>query len=128
VLEGSPEFLIGPRVLVFLRVSRDGTLAVLQLYQGKLSVMTIPSPATDAIRIKRRRRAHPSPPPARAAPQPKDTHRLDDLRPPIRRSVADVTPGADGADADGAAGQLRRHAATGVARALALVRDSDVRS
>src|SRR5207248_11679650 len=46
-IEGSPEFVRGERVLVYLAVSRDGTLRVLQLYQGKLSVMTDPLSGDD---------------------------------------------------------------------------------
>jgi hypothetical protein len=41
-VDGSPEFVIGERVLVYVRVAHDGTLRVLQLYQGKLSVFTDP--------------------------------------------------------------------------------------
>src|SRR5215468_1309361 len=51
-IEGSPEFLIGERVLVYLKVARDGSLRVLHLYQGKLSVMTDPLTGDEvAIRI-----------------------------------------------------------------------------
>ena len=36
---GSPEFVSGERVLLFLTANRDGTLRVLNLYQGKFSVV-----------------------------------------------------------------------------------------
>ena len=36
---GSPEFVLGERVLLFLAANRDGTLRVLSLYQGKFSVV-----------------------------------------------------------------------------------------
>jgi hypothetical protein len=38
-IEGSPEFVRGERVLVFLRESRDGTLRVAHLYQGKFTLL-----------------------------------------------------------------------------------------
>lgn len=37
--EGSPEFTLGERVLLFLSTSADGSLRVLQLAQGKLSIV-----------------------------------------------------------------------------------------
>jgi hypothetical protein len=84
-LEGSPEFTIGERVLVYLRVSGDGTLRVLQLYQGKLSVMTDPLTGDDvAIRINGGGVRVLAPLQHGATPPPKDTHRLDDLRHTIR--------------------------------------------
>src|SRR5688572_7943861 len=36
---GSPEFVVGERVLLFLTANPDGTLRVLSLYQGKFSVV-----------------------------------------------------------------------------------------
>ena len=36
---GSPEFLLGERVLLFLTANPDGTLRVLSLYQGKFSIV-----------------------------------------------------------------------------------------
>jgi hypothetical protein len=36
---GSPEFVLGERVLLFLTANPDGTLRVLSLYQGKFSVV-----------------------------------------------------------------------------------------
>jgi hypothetical protein len=36
---GSPEFVLGERVLLFLTRNPDGTLRVLNLYQGKFSVV-----------------------------------------------------------------------------------------
>ena len=94
-LEGSPEFLIGERVLVFLRVSRDGTLRVLQLYQGKLSVMTDPLTGHEmAIRINGGGVRILAPLRRGAAPQPKDTHRLDDLRRTIRAVRGQTSPPA----------------------------------
>src|SRR2546422_6514890 len=38
-IDGSPPVMIGEGGLLFLRVARDGTPRVLQLYQGKLSLM-----------------------------------------------------------------------------------------
>src|SRR5436309_2554740 len=39
-VEGSPEFTVGERVLVFLSRNADGTLRVAHLYQGKFSTVT----------------------------------------------------------------------------------------
>src|SRR5947209_3526997 len=39
-IQGSPEFTVGERVLVFLSRNADGTLRVAHLYQGKFSVVT----------------------------------------------------------------------------------------
>src|SRR5688572_943619 len=36
---GSPEFVVGERVLLFLTANPDGTLRVLSLYQGKFSIV-----------------------------------------------------------------------------------------
>ena len=42
-IEGSPEFHVGEKVLVFLRHNADGTLRVAHLFQGKLSVQHDPA-------------------------------------------------------------------------------------
>jgi Matrixin len=87
-IEGSPEFVIGERVLVYLKEVRDGTLRVLQLYQGKLSVMIDPLTGDEiAIRITGGG-VHVLPPARGATSLPKDTHRLDDLRQTIRAARA----------------------------------------
>ena len=39
-VEGSPEFTVGERVLVFLSRNADGTLRVAHLYQGKFSIQS----------------------------------------------------------------------------------------
>ena len=39
-LEGSPEFLVGEKVLLFLDTNPDGSATVAQLYQGKFSLFT----------------------------------------------------------------------------------------
>ena len=39
-VEGSPEFSVGERVLLFLTTRRDGTLRVAHLYLGKFSIQT----------------------------------------------------------------------------------------
>jgi len=79
-IDGSPEFLIGERVMVYLKVARDGSLRVLHLYQGKLSVMTDPLTGDEvAIRITGGG-VRVLPPRGNATSPPKDTHRLDDLR------------------------------------------------
>ena len=86
---GSPEFSIGERVLVYLKVARDGTLRVLQLYQGKLSVMTDPLSGDEvAIRITGGGVRVLAPSRRGATSPPKDTHRLDDLRLAIRAARA----------------------------------------
>jgi len=95
-IDGSPEFLIGERVLVFLRVSRDGTLRVLQLYQGKLSVMVDPLTGDEmAIRINGGSVHILAPLQRGATPPPKDTHRLDDLRRTIRAVRGRTAPPAE---------------------------------
>src|SRR5439155_1420235 len=95
-IDGSPEFLIGERVLVFLRVSRDGTLRVLQLYQGKLSVMVDPLTGDEmAIRINGGGVRILAPLQRGATPPPKDTHRLDDLRRTIRAVRGRTAPPAE---------------------------------
>ena len=95
-IDGSPEFLIGERVLVFLRVSRDGTLRVLQLYQGKLSVMVDPLTGDEmAIRINGGGVRILAPLQRGATPPPKDTHRLDDLRRTIRAVRGRAAPPAE---------------------------------
>jgi len=87
-IDGSPEFVIGERVLVYLQLARDGTLRVLQLYQGKLSVMIDPLTGDEiAIRITGGG-VHVLPQARSAASPPKDTHRLDDLRQTIRAARA----------------------------------------
>src|SRR5262249_50252161 len=87
-LDGSPEFLVGERVLVYLRVARDGTLRVLQLYQGKLSVMIDPLTGDEvAIRITGGG-VRVLPPRGNVTSPPQDTHRLDDLRRLIARAKA----------------------------------------
>jgi hypothetical protein len=84
-IDGSPEFSIGERVLVYLKVARDGTLRVLQLYQGKLSVMVNPLTGDEvAIRITGGGVRVLAPLRHGATSPPKDTHRLDDLRRAIR--------------------------------------------
>jgi hypothetical protein len=84
-IDGSPEFSIGERVLVYLKVARDGTLRVLQLYQGKLSVMVDPLTGDEvAIRITGGGVRVLAPLRHGATSPPKDTHRLDDLRRAIR--------------------------------------------
>ena len=42
-IEGSPEFHVGEKVLVFLRHNADGTLRVAHLFQGKLSILHDPA-------------------------------------------------------------------------------------
>jgi hypothetical protein len=84
-IDGSPEFTIGERVLVYLRVALDGSLRVLQLYQGKLSVMIDPLTGDEvAIRINGGGVRVLAPLHPGATPPPKATHRLDDLRRLIR--------------------------------------------
>src|SRR5437879_783727 len=95
-IDGSPEFLIGERVLVFLRVSRDGTLRVLQLYQGKLAVMVDPLTGDEmAVRINGGGVHILAPLQRGATPPPKDTHRLDDLRRTIRAVRGRTPPPAE---------------------------------
>ncbi|OLC59350.1 MAG: hypothetical protein AUH76_14840 [Candidatus Rokubacteria bacterium 13_1_40CM_4_67_11] len=97
-IEGSPEFIIGERVLVFLRVARDGTLRVLHLYQGKFSVMVDPLTGRDvAIRITGAGVRVLPPLRPGAAPPPKDTHELDDLRRTIRALRGPAPPPAQAA-------------------------------
>src|SRR5690349_5348324 len=80
-IEGSPEFTVGERVLVFLHAARDGSLRVLHLYQGKLSVMVDPVTGDDvAIRTSGGGVRVLAPLRRTAAPPPKDTFRLRDLR------------------------------------------------
>ncbi|HEV8584730.1 MAG TPA: Ig-like domain-containing protein [Methylomirabilota bacterium] len=94
-VEGSPEFWVGERVLVFLRVGRDGTLRVLQLYQGKLSVMVDPLTGHDvAIRINGGGARVLAPLRRGSAPPPQDTHLLEDLRRTIRAHRGQATPPA----------------------------------
>src|SRR5436309_8385391 len=50
-VEGSPEFTVGERVLVFLSRNADGTLRVAHLYQGKFSIVTdLQTGASHAVR------------------------------------------------------------------------------
>src|SRR2546425_2584999 len=50
-IQGSPEFTVGERVLVFLSRNADGTLRVAHLYQGKFSIVTdLPTGASHAVR------------------------------------------------------------------------------
>src|SRR2546425_173600 len=50
-VEGSPEFTMGERVLVFLSRNADGTLRVAHLYQGKFSIVTdLQTGASHAVR------------------------------------------------------------------------------
>jgi hypothetical protein len=87
-IEGSPEFVIGERVLVYLKEARDGTLRVLQLYQGKLSVMIDPLTGDEIAIRDTGGGVHVLPPARSATSLPKDTHRLDDLRQTIRAARA----------------------------------------
>jgi hypothetical protein len=97
-VDGSPEFVIGERVLVYVRVTHDGTLRVLQLYQGKLSVFTDDLTGDDVairingggVRVLAPSRRGPTSP-------PKDTHRVDDLRRAIRGGRARTAPPASAA-------------------------------
>jgi matrixin/all-beta uncharacterized protein len=41
-LEGSPEFIVGEKVLLFLDTNQDGSACVAHLYQGKFSLFTDP--------------------------------------------------------------------------------------
>jgi hypothetical protein len=94
-VDGSPEFLVGERVLVYVRVAHDGTLRVLQLYQGKLSVFTDDLTGDEVairingggVRVLAPSRRGPTSP-------PKDTHRLDDLRRTIRAARSRTAPPA----------------------------------
>src|SRR5213593_2658724 len=50
-IQGSPEFTVGERVLVFLSRNADGTLRVAHLYQGKFSIVTdLQTGASHAVR------------------------------------------------------------------------------
>jgi hypothetical protein len=87
-VEGSPEFQLGERVLLFLTTRRDGTLRVAHLYLGKFSVLT------DALTGERFARRHTpagvmvtTPPGSGARPTTDELHRLRDIRDRIRSTV-----------------------------------------
>src|SRR6267143_742858 len=97
-IEGSPEFIVGERVLVFVRVAGDGTLRVLHLYLGKFSVMIDPLTGHDvALRITGTGVRVLPPLRPDAAPAPKDTHELNDLRRTIRALRGPAPPPAQAA-------------------------------
>lgn len=87
-VNGSPEFALGERVLVFLSTNADGSLRVLQLAQGKLSIVAddftgeefaFQDPAPAGLSLH----SAPGGPPATLAV----ARRLEDLRQDIRRQA-----------------------------------------
>lgn len=84
-VEGSPEFRLGERVLLFLTTRSDGTLRVAHLYLGKFSILT------DLHTGERFARRHTpagvviaTPPGSNTRPTTDELHRLRDIRDRIR--------------------------------------------
>jgi len=86
-IEGNPHFALGEKVLLFLRTTRDGSVRVAHLYQGKFTVFLDPASGEEyatretppGIRTLRNANRGPS-----QATVQKETHRLQELRGRIR--------------------------------------------
>ena len=82
-IDGSPEFVVGEKALLFLREAPDGTLRVAYLHQGKFRIVVDGTTGAELgirlhgghVRVLR---------PPGGAPAPEDTRWLDDLRRAIR--------------------------------------------
>ncbi|HSF06734.1 MAG TPA: hypothetical protein VLG10_13170, partial [Methylomirabilota bacterium] len=87
-VEGSPEFRLGERVLLFLTTRGDGTLRVAHLYLGKFSILT---DLHTGERLARRQTPAgvvvTTPPGSGARPTTDEFHRLRDIRDRIRSIV-----------------------------------------
>jgi hypothetical protein len=82
-IDGSPEFVVGEKALLFLRETRDGTLRVAHLHQGKFRVVVDGTTGAEiALRLRGGQVRVLAPP--HGAPPPADTRGLDDLRRAIR--------------------------------------------
>ena len=86
-IDGSPEFDVGEKTLLFLRVAPDGTLRVAHLHQGKFRIIVEPETGGE-IGIRLRGGQVRMLPPQRGGPPPQDGRPLDELRRTIRNRAA----------------------------------------
>ena len=87
-VEGSPEFSVGERVLLFLTTRRDGTLRVAHLYLGKFSIQTdVLTGEAIAQRDTPSGVIVTTPPGASGAPTLRERYRFRELRDRIRSAV-----------------------------------------
>ncbi len=90
---GSPQFTLGEKVLLFLRLDRDGNLRVAHLYQGKFTVSRdLASGEEFAAReippgVHAR---HGFPAGSSSGPGEKETHRLRDFTDRIRHHLSEI--------------------------------------